>query len=419
MTIGGVREYESTDLGHYGLGLKAASFSQANSLTVISVAEDTAAVGRRWLATKAKNSFECDIVGYGFSCQELARPWGYVKPTTGTIVRWDDIRAFPTGHDAAVTSRFVQDATTRIQHHLGLVFHRFLEQDRIQIGIDVEDVSLADTGPVVEVKPVDPFGYPRSGAGGYPKNLRTSIEGSEVLAVCHVWPGRSQLSQFRLPGGSPDKFQGLYFYRRDRLLQIGGWNNVEVQRRELQLARVAIDVDDSLIKSRIFRMNPEKSRVECGLEFSEALDKATADDGTTFQDYIETARQTFKQSNQRSRARAQIVPLGRGVPPQVRRVFERELTSLPGYDDIDMRWRDFPDDTFFDVDREDNTIWLNSQYRHVITGGPGSFNDAPLVKALLFLLVETLFHGSWWGPKGRDNLELWQTLLTAAVREQQ
>lgn len=339
--------------------------------------------------------------------------------STGTIVRWDAIRVFPTGRDAAGASRFVQDATTRIQHHLGMVFHRFLGQDKIKIGIDVEDVSSFATGPVVEVKPLDPFAYLRPGAGGYPKKLRTTINGSALTAVCHIWPGRSQQPQFRLPGATPEHFQGLYFYRRDRLLQAGGWNNVEIQRRELQLARVAIDLDDDLVTSRVFRMNPEKSRVESGHEFSEALDRASSEDGTSFQSYIETSRQTFKQSNQRNRARAHIVPLGRGVPPTLRRTVGQELSSLPGYDGIDLRWCDFIDDVFFDVDRDGSTIWLNNRYRSVVAGGVrASFNDAPLVKMLLFLLLESLFHGAWLGSKDKDNLELWQTLLTAAVKEE-
>ncbi len=419
MTAGSVRTYGSSELGHFGLGLKAASLSQADSLTVISVAEDSPAVGRRWLASKASDSFECDVVGYGFCGRELARPWGFVQPLTGTIVRWDEIRGFPTGHDADVAARFIQDATIRLQHHLGMVFHRFLEEGKIRIGIDVEDVSLLGTGPVVEVKPLDPFAYPRAGAGGYPKQLRCSIKGSELIATCHVWPGRSQLPQFRLPGMAAEHFQGLYFYRRGRLLQAGGWNNVEVQRRELQLARVVVDLDDDLMRSRVFRMNPEKSRVESGHEFSEALDHATAEDGTTFRAYIETAKQTFKKSNQRSRARSQVVPLGKGVPPRVRSAVRNELDSLPGYDEVDLRWGKLAHDVFFDVDRESSTIWLNSRYRRVIAGEDhAGLNDAALVKTMLFLLVETLFHGSYLGPKDKDNLELWQTLLTAAVKEQ-
>ncbi|MGY2082795.1 ATP-binding protein [Blastococcus sp. SYSU DS0539] len=419
MTVGGVREYGETDLGHFGVGLKAASFSQANSLTVMSVSRGSRPVGRRWLASKASNSFECDIVADDFCAEELSREWGFLRSHPGTVVRWDDIRVFPNGHDAEVTSRFLQDCTTRLQHHLGMVFHRFLEQRQIEIGIDVEDVGMLGTGPVVPVQPVNPFGYLRPGAAGYPKELHATLNDSKFVAVCHIWPGRSQQSEFRLSGATPEQYQGLYFYRRRRLLQAGGWNNVEVQRRELQLARVVIDLDNELVKSRIFRMNPEKSKVETGPEFASALDRAVAADQTTFKDYIEEAVAAFKRANQRVRARAAVVPLGRGVPPRVRRVVEQELNYLPGYDDVDIRWTNFPDDVFFDVDRDNSTIWLNSRYRRALLGeARGSINDAPLVKTLVYLLTEGLFHGSYMGAKDRDNLDLWQTLLTAAAQEE-
>jgi hypothetical protein len=420
MTVGSVRNYRATDLGHFGLGLKAASFSQADSLTVMSCNGDAAAVGRRWLQTKAKNSFLCDIVGYGFVCQELGRQWEFLTPKNrGTIIRWDDIRTFPSAADTEITTRFINDCITRLQHHLGLVFHRFLADGRVVIGIDVEDADVAETGPVTEIEPIDPFAYGRPGATGYPKNLTAQIYGTSLDAACHVWPGRSQLPQFRLNDKTTEQSQGFYFYRHDRLLQAGGWNNVEVPRRDLQLARVCIELNDTLVDSRVFRMNPEKSRIECGHEFSSAIAAATAEGGVTFNEYLNVARSTAKESNQRTRKRAAIVPLGRGVPPRVRRTVQQELIEIPGYDEIDVRWCDFHDDVLFDVDRQDHTIWLNQKYRRAITSGPGRFNDAPLVKTMLFLLVESMFHGAWLGPKERDNLDLWQTLLTAAAKEQQ
>ena len=420
MVLGGQRDYANTDLGHFGLGLKAASFSQADSLTVVSKAVGHRAVGRRWLTTKASNSFECDVVEPAFCRSETRRPWGFTNAVSGTIVRWDAIRVFPAGEDAEVTSRFIQDASVRLQHHLGMIFHRFLKRGALQIGIDVEDVSALAAGPVVNVKPVDPFDYQRPGADGYPKRLHAEMGGRKLTAVCHIWPGRSQTPQFRLPGAAPERFQGLYFYRRDRLLQAGGWNNVEVQHRDLQLARVAIDLDDGLVSARFFRMNPEKSRVETGPDFEDALARAESDDGVTFRQYLESASQAFRDANQRTRSRAKIAPLGRGVPPRVRRTVQAELHALPGYDDVDLRWCTFTDDAFFDIDREQSVIWLNSAYRGVVTGDDtGRFNDAALVKTLVFLLVEKLFHGSYLGPKDRDNLELWQELLTAAVRAEE
>jgi len=234
-----------------------------------------------------------------------------------------------------------------------------------------------------------------------------------------VWPGRSQLPQFRLPGGTPDRHQGFYFYRHDRLLQAGGWNNVEIQRRDLQLARVVIDLSDDLVVARDFRMNPEKTKVETGHDFEEAVKRAYADDGTTFQGYLDSAVEAFKHANQRNRTRAPIVPLGRGVPARLRQAVYRELEALPGREEVSLRWREFDDDVLFDIDRDEQTIWLNNRYRKALAGdGRGALNDAPLVKTLLFLLTESLFHGAWLGPKDKDNLELWQTVMTAAAKEE-
>ena len=49
MTVGKRREYESQALGHFGMGLKAASFSQADVLTVMSQQAGGDPVGRRWV----------------------------------------------------------------------------------------------------------------------------------------------------------------------------------------------------------------------------------------------------------------------------------------------------------------------------------------------------------------------------------
>ena len=42
------RKYNKTDLGMFGVGLKTASLSQANILTVVSKAKNGSVVGRQW-----------------------------------------------------------------------------------------------------------------------------------------------------------------------------------------------------------------------------------------------------------------------------------------------------------------------------------------------------------------------------------
>ncbi|GAB4061395.1 ATP-binding protein [Catellatospora paridis] len=413
MTLGGRREYGASDLGHFGLGLKVASFSQAGALTLLTAAAGDVATGRRWRVDDDRHGFHCDTVPADFAAAELTRDRGIPSAGSGTIVRWDDVTAFPTTEDLTRIETFISRSVTAIRNHLGLVFHRLLTAEAIEIGVDVEDVDLGVVGSRFTVVPLDPFGYRASGRSGYPKTL-TATEGTSGLEFrCHVWPGRSDMIQFKLPGGA-ERRQGLYFYRRGRLLQAGGeWHGLHPQDRRLQLARVAIDIDDDVVG--LFRMNPEKSRVVVGPEFGRIAESAAAEDGTNFGRYLADAEQSFTESRQRSRTRAKMIPPGKGFDPALKRAIEDEIPLRTDEAPISVKWRRFDDDTFFDIDREQRTLWLNDLYRPDPIGERRSVNDAPLVKALMYLLAESLFQGEYLGVRDKDNLDLWQEVLTIAA----
>lgn len=415
MTVGGQRSYGEADLGHFGIGLKAASLGQADSLTVLSRTGRQEAVGRRWLIDRASKGFECDVVDAAFAAETVDRTWDFVSVATGTVVRWDGIKAFPSSRNPSVTERYLEDTLLRVRQHLGLVFHRLLEDARLAIGVDVEDVSIGETGPPFLVEPINPFSYLRSGRPRYPRTLSIDLKNRTLDLECHIWPGRSQLPGFRLPGRAPDAHQGFYFYRNDRLLQSGGWNGVVHPERHLQLARVVVNIDDSL--SGFFTMNPEKTRVQSRASFTQAVEAARGPGGLSLTSYLADATDTFKESRKRTTARPRVIPPGKGFAPPLRKAIGRELDFLAGEEPIDVRWTDFHDDSFFEVDRDDRVLWLNKQYRWAVIGDrDASLNDAPLVKALLYLLTEDLFRGAYLGAKDRDNVELWQAVLSAAAK---
>lgn len=414
MTVGGQRSYGEADLGHFGIGLKAASLGQADSLTVLSRTVQQEAVGRRWLIDRATKGFECDVVDSTFAAATVDRTWDFVSVATGTVVRWDGIKAFPSSRNPAVTERYLEDTLLRVRQHLGFVFHRLLEDARLAIGVDVEDVSIGETGPPFLVEPINPFSYLRSGRPRYPRTLSIDLENRTLDLECHIWSGRSQLPGFRLPGRAPDAHQGFYFYRNDRLLQSGGWNGVLHPERHLQLARVVVNIDHSL--SGFFTMNPEKTRVQSRASFTQAVEAARGPGGFSLASYLADATDTFKESRKRTTARPRVLPPGKGFAPPLRKAIGRELDFLAGEEPIDVRWTDFHDDSFFEVDRDERVLWLNKQYRWAVIGDrDASLNDAPLVKALLYLLTEDLFRGAYLGAKDRDNVELWQAVLSAAA----
>jgi Histidine kinase-, DNA gyrase B-, and HSP90-like ATPase len=415
MTIGGRREYHKGDLGHFGLGLKAASFSQARSLTVLSRATGREAVGRRWRPDEATHrGFMCDVVPSGFAEEELSRGWRIPIANSGTVIRWDDVGAFPATDAPKRVEAFIDRAITTTCQHLGMVFHRFLEDERLTVDFEVEDVDNAFVSPPVPVTPLSPFGYARSGRPDYPKELVAETAGTPLSFRCHIWPGKSSTPQYRLKG-NPAEHQGLYFYRRDRLLQAGGWVGVHTTDRRLQLARIEVDIDGDV--TGLFHMNPEKSRVQVGPEFAGLAASASSTDGTTLNSYLDAAEEVYRISQTRIAKRKSLIHPSTGLPPRVRSVISNEIPGLRGEDPIQIRWELFTDDTFFKVDREAHTLWLNKRYRKMLLGGKhGGLNDLPLVKSLLYLLVAEMFEGDYLGPRDKDNLDLWQTILTTAVQ---
>ena len=414
MTIGGQRTYAKRELGKFGLGLKSASFSHADSLIVVAKARSIEPAGRRWLVSSARSDYDCDILAGEFCAAEFGQDWGWARQT-GTVVRWDSIRSFPSSSDPEVTERFLQTTADALRLHLGLIFHRYLSDGRLKIRLDSYDATSDEVGAPFHIEAINPFAYAHVVRPDYPKRFTADLDGRPIHLDAHIWPGRSVLNEFRLGGRPVERLAGFYLYRRDRLIQFGGWNGVANADRDLQLARISLEFDE--ISSPNVRINPEKSRVDVGPHFVRAVEQAIAADGAGFLDYLDDARAAYKLSRSRTRARPRVIAPGKGLDPRVRRSMARELDFLPGEEEIDFRWKKMPAETFFSVDRDARTIWLNARYRGSVLGNErGGLNDAPLIKTLMYLLMEDTFKGSYLGVRDKDNLEMWTAILSAAAR---
>ncbi len=231
---------------------------------------------------------------------------------------------------------------------------------------------------------------------------------------CHIWPGRSTLEQFRLDGDIIAR-QGIYVYFNDRLIQRGGWNGLTQADKQLALARVVIDAPGDV--PGLLSIKPEKNGIEVGPRFSTLVFRARTSEGDIgFSDYLEAARNYLKDSNRRERTRTARVPPGSGFDPHVRKGIEREIPTRQDEQSLAILWAPLGGDDFFHIDREESTLWLNKRYRSALAGGrAGRLNDLPVIKTLLYLLMEEVFAGQNIGPRDKDNLDLWQALLTRAA----
>lgn len=422
MTVGGQQQYSSSALGMFGTGLKSASLSSAESFTVVGKTKRSRATGRRLAAAGVKDGFRCDIVAPDYA-QDLV-DFYYDRPIKwqGTVVRWDGVKDFPKTGGGGQTDRYLARTVQLLGLHLGLTLHRFLERADFNITIAVQDVRSQAVYESNAVLPLDPFGYPVSGKAGYPRAYFAPVVGlgKDVQLVAHIWPPKSQLDGFRRLGGTLQQRQGFYFYRNDRLVQAGGWNNYRQPEGHLSAARIVVELPSGPRGADLFRLTVKKDGVVTSPAFVQALEKAAATNGHAFQSYLDDAEFVYREAGRRSSTvrKAAIHP-GKGLPPEVKRTISEELPQAPAEEPVAIRWEPLPSDTFFDIDRENRVLRLNRQYRNVINGGRrGGMNDAPLVKSLLYLLVHELYQGEHLGSRQRDNLALWQSVLLSAARSE-
>lgn len=418
MKFGGQRQYKVGDLGMYGMGLKAASLSQADKLTVISRAPGGPAVGRRWQAAEARRGWRCDVVSKQFAREALHAKWNGLRLSQrGTIVRWDQVRDFRKA--SGRVDSYLQRVRSTLALHLGLQLHRFLagNRPRLRARIETLNVDTNEFSPAFYVEALDPFSYRNSGSRGYPKEFRIAIPQVGTLrATAHIWPPRTKDAGYKLGGGSVARRQGFYFYRNDRLLQTGGWNNYrEDAEPHLSLGRVAIDLPPEF--QGFFSVRFNKAAIDAPRSFVDALERAAAADGTLFPEFIERAIAVYRAKP--DRGLDPVFAPGKGIRVAVTESVRSMRTVIPRHT-IDVVWMDLPRDTFFEIDRDRDQLRLNKRYRGVLLAGrPASAADLPVIKTLLYLLTEELFHGERQSGLERQRLEAYQAALVAAVREEQ
>jgi hypothetical protein len=226
MTIGHRREYGPTEHGHFGVGLKAASLAHANTFAVWSQRLGYPPVGRRIQRDEYATDFSCDVMTTDAAEIELYQSGKYPSRAQGTVVVWQAIRNAYQGVNKAEAQIWLQKIEQSVRTHLGIVFHRLIDNGAAAIELLVDVVETASAGIAVPIVPIDPFGYAATGHPAYPKTMQVRDGASLVNLACHIWPPKSDITGFRMGSMSGESQQGIYVYRNDRLLHLGGWAGV-------------------------------------------------------------------------------------------------------------------------------------------------------------------------------------------------
>lgn len=295
MRYGAEREYDDDDLGKFGLGLKTASMSQCQRLSVAS----------RWNPSRA------DIAAYSWDIDHIEKTnrWEILpldhsglaktirdplKDTTGTVVLWERLdRILGYKHPYGEVARKHLSQTCReIELHLGMVFHRFLSGEARR-----DSLKIFLNGN--EIQPWDPFCRTEGKTRQLPSiNIPITHEGIN---------GVVQLDPFVLPHqddfSSPDAFrrasgpaswnqqQGFYIYRAGRMIQSGGWSNLRARDEHTKLARIAVSFAPALDEA--FKINVAKMRTQMPGSIRDALRDAISP-------VVKMARETYDRKSVRS-----------------------------------------------------------------------------------------------------------------------
>jgi hypothetical protein len=403
MTLGLRRVRSAGALGHFGIGLKAASLSQAQTLTVYSRNSQDVPCAMR----VRRGSFSGEVLED--SAAQEGYEWDARGPaSTGTVVEWRELETVNQSELPAERRAWLERTITSLLQTLGLTFHRIINKGGIRITVDTWDTELRAAGLLRTVESRDPFQFNLSGHADYPAFIKSSMTDGTILeAECFILPPRSDSPAAWLLGRNPAEWQGIYVYRNDRLLQAGGWLGVRQDDKRLRLARMRIDVTDAL--ERHLRLRHEKSGVTATPEFTRALEKATNDHGISLDQFRDAATEVYRASNARKQSVKPAVPVGHGLPDRVVEAVRNELGERDG-ESIRIEWKMLPEGRLFELQHDQQVIRFNLGYRAAIGG-----ETASLVPTLVYLLLEGNFTKSRLNQVTKDQIDAWQAIASAAL----
>ncbi len=367
MRFGSNVKKNDRQLGKYGIGLKSASLSQAETVTVLSRRRNSF-VGRRWTLENIKKKWQCDILRESDVKSAFDINCGQFRIThSGTIIIWErleHLRALPQNLD-----KVLENTVEELCVELGIRFHRFLESKRLRLAIDQQFAGEEEPEIQRNVTPLNPFSYPTSGRKDYPISLKLNINGTKVSAKYHIWPAKSASPGYRLGGGKVALRQGFYFYRNDRVIQAGGWNRLRADDGEphFSLARVEIDLPARL--DSMFKLDVTKSHLDPSPQFIQALHSAETK-GIRFEDYLKHAEGVYRKQKKKEGEKFPFVP-GAGFPVAARKAIAQILGEggMGRSKKVGFVWKPLDHDEIVRVDSSKNRIILNSKYKKDLAEG--------------------------------------------------
>lgn len=223
-----------SDLGKFGLGLKLASFSLSDTFQVISKSNDHSIASLRWdlAVVRDKNAWLIEELTIDSFHRKLQRDQG-----TDVIIK--NLRSKLDDKDKVLE---------RLRTHIAVVYHKF---SNVQFKVGDK-----------EVEKIDPFFSSRP-ASNYSDPDQISHKDVIIETQSFQVPHRDKL-KFR-DKKAQDRIQdigmsdGIYLFRKNRLIAWSGWEGLGVNKRIGDLQRLAIYIDANA--DELFNIEVKKSQI--------------------------------------------------------------------------------------------------------------------------------------------------------------
>ncbi len=255
------------DLGRFGLGMKTASFSQTRKFTVLSRKEGSDKyAGRTWDLELLKNNEwkllvnsekEIKLILEEYREQSRDKIYAFDDYNPNTIIIWYGLYKY---QDYLEESNRQKALKTEIEEilrgHLSLVFHRFMEKEELPLQIRINNKQLKPFNPFPINEPdFRSIEFRQKSFGNDSIKLEGFVLPSRSIDECKESSNTIWTTRYR----SLTDMEGIYIYRANRIILFGGWNGLIKQAPRLQLARLKVDIGNSV--DHLLHLNVAKSQV--------------------------------------------------------------------------------------------------------------------------------------------------------------
>ena len=229
----------SHDLGRFGLGLKTASISQCRKLTLVTK-QRREVHAFRWDLDYLSSSSSWSLLRLTPEEYRALPEYAALEALDhGTMILWQDLDQLENTSGNSVAS--MDEAMMRAASHLGLVFHRFLAGEHGRdLDIRLNFTSVPATDPLLKDHKATQIGPLE----------RISLDQGTIELRPYTLPHLNMMApsdrRKAHVNGSLRDSQGFYIYRAMRLVIWGTWFRVAPKQELGKLARVQVDVPNSL-----------------------------------------------------------------------------------------------------------------------------------------------------------------------------